>query len=196
MNTTRISDMHEQRASEMATLYKEGKTLEEIAALYQVSRERVRQIVSSSGITRHQGGKSVKSRIRKAREAQEKVRKHEERFHCTPEERKAIPPELRVSYSEQRRSARYLDKDAWKLNLMDWYDCWVKSGKIDQRGRSRNGYVLARIDKSKPFAPGNIHIVTLADNSAKAGKRRAGMTITKPRRRDFQGSKDPNDLTN
>lgn len=50
----------EERINKMASLYKEGKTLEEVGAEFGLTRERVRQILEKAGIQRRVAGERTK----------------------------------------------------------------------------------------------------------------------------------------
>ncbi|WP_415913205.1 hypothetical protein [Neptuniibacter sp. QD37_11] len=52
----------------------------------------------------------------------------------------------------------------WELSLEQWIALWRKSGQLSLRGREKEDYVMGRIDRSLPFAVGNIEIRKQTDN--------------------------------
>lgn len=166
------------RAEAMAAMYQGGKILEEIAAVYGVTRERVRQIIKRYGnVPSSEGGAAVRA-LRKEREAASKRdRDSLEKYGCTYKEyidlvrigtqalmdgytRAAAPT---GAFQAQRRSARDRGIE-WNIKLWDWWQVWEKSGKWNLRGRTRGHYVMCRFGDVGAYEVGNVYIATCSHN--------------------------------
>lgn len=62
-------------------------------------------------------------------------------------------------YQTQQKNARRR-RIPWQLSFEQWQQVWQASGLWDQRGRSPDGAVLARIDPREGFHIQNIQICT------------------------------------
>lgn len=165
------------RAEDMATMYRAGKTLAQIGTLYGVTRERVRQIMTKHiGTRREDGGRAVSAKINKIRAAAKKEAACLEKYGCSVAERRKI---LRVNaqmrgqgigryrsptyaYSSQRFNAKRRGID-WNLTLIEWWSIWESSGKWNERGRGY-GYMMCRFGDVGAYEAGNVYIATGVHN--------------------------------
>lgn len=153
------------RIEKMRLLHADGKTLAEIGGAFQISRERVRQLLSSVGVTSDAGGLRV--RVARNRAARAKLRSDRlvPAYGCTRAALEAITrtkfPRDSVhvqGFIRQRANAQFRG-EAWELSLPEWMAAWKKSGRIGRRGRGRDSFVLTRMDARLPWRAGNVHVV-------------------------------------
>lgn len=166
------------RAEKMAQMYRQGVTLEKIGATFDLTRERVRQILKRDfGITREDGGakrlKDLRGGTARERQVAEARAKFEQKNGIDRDAYRALPRSLHRAFVEQRRNANNRGI-AWKLNFGLWYRIWLDSGKLDQRGRDMGKYCMSRIVDSGAYEIGNVHIQTAQDNSREAVKKWLG----------------------
>lgn len=168
----------EGRAEAMAAMYAGGKTLAEIGELYGVTRERVRQIISKRhGMTAADGGKSVRSSIKRTVRAAARDAKYLAEHGCTYSQYRSlvkIGQDMRengesfyrtptVAFGSQRQNAK--DRGiGWKLTIWEWWAIWQKSGKWPLRGKSKGQYVMCRFGDSGAYEIGNVYIATCSHN--------------------------------
>lgn len=174
-----------ERAQRMAQLYKSGKTMQEIAQEFGVTRERVRQILFHVGLAGNDGGIAERARQRKILLRAAHDKRYLDKYGCTY----AQYLELRVigrgkSYSTtptgafktQRCNARQRGIE-WKLSLWEWWQIWDASGKWESRGRGQ-GYVMSRVNDEGPYSVGNVFIATAIENCSNAPrKKKNGLPI-------------------
>lgn len=165
------------RFERMAELYKSGETLEEIGKRFSLTRERVRQILRKGGVVRSDGGQAIKQEIKKHLKYSLRVERATERllqhYGCTYDEMMALNDgksvstrgSLAMAYRNQMRHAEYLGIE-WKFTFPQWVEAWENSGKIDQRGRSADSYVMGRKGDVGPYSPDNVIFITLRQNSS------------------------------
>lgn len=174
----------------LAQQWKQGKTLEELGAAFDITRERVRQLLQTAkriGLLKGEdkGGASKRSVDRDRVHLQAKIAKEEVRvqryFGCSRDEcyainngrspwSQAVPKTLARFYYAQRRAA-VNNGAAWALTFPQWKKVWDESGKWALHGRGANRYTLGRLDTSKPFEPGNAAVLSNAEISSKAGRK-------------------------
>jgi hypothetical protein len=166
-----------QRVRLMTALYRNGYTLQQIGDQYNMTRERVRQLLAKyEGISANDGGfrlQAAQKRAERAKKADAACFRHR---GCTVDQWKEL---LRVgremvaagkgklttptrAYAMQRRNAAKRGI-GWELSLWDWWTIWQQSGKWDKRGRG-DGYVMARLNDEGPYAVGNVSIITAVEN--------------------------------
>lgn len=168
----------EGRADAMASMYRAGKTLEQIGQLYGVTRERVRQVISKChGLNADSGGARLKAKItRQSRTAQREaacLRKN----GCTllqMKELRAIGKQMIAkghgayrtpirAFECQRNNAKSR-QIPWNLKLWEWWQIWQRSGKWSQRGREVGNYVMCRFGDTGAYEIGNVYIATVSHN--------------------------------
>lgn len=167
----------------MAEMYKAGSTLEEVGAKYQVTRERVRQIISALGVKRLDGGCAMRI-FRQTTDKVGALRSKNERMeiriraawgmslddykaHIAEHGSCAVPLSPMHKYVQQRSNAKRRGI-AWHFTFADWWRVWQQSGKWDQRGRGAgyHGYVMARWgDADTPYSPETVYICTQSQNA-------------------------------
>lgn len=54
---------------------------------------------------------------------------------------------------------------AFELTFEEWLTIWVKSGKLDFRGKRKNSYVMSRKGDVGPYSADNAVIITATENS-------------------------------
>lgn len=166
----------------MAALYRDGSTLQEIGTKYEISRERVRQILTRRfGITKLHGGgaiRSFKNIDTKIDAAKDRNEKSEARIRKTwgmsLADYAAHVAEYGSSYDkgsplhkfvQHRKNANYRGI-SWEFTFAGWWAVWQESGKWNQRGRGKNGYVMARWgDGDAPYSVGTVYICTQPENA-------------------------------
>lgn len=168
-----------ERADAMMTMFLSGQTMAQIAEVFGVSRERVRQIIKrDGGIVGKDGGIAAKAaRNREARE-----RRRDSRcltnYGCTYaqyQELKAIANQMKAegkgyyrtpvgAFNSQRQNAMTRGLE-WRLSLWSWWHIWQQSGKWEQRGRGGDLYVMCRHGDTGAYEEGNVYIATLRHNS-------------------------------
>lgn len=157
------------RAEVMASMYKSGKTLNDIASIYNISRERVRQIIRRLGMTAKDGGAHCRRTQNDAKKNTACLKKYGLTFVEWRELKALGRGQSRTkrptyAFSRQRHTARQRGIE-WKLTLAEWWAVWVESGKWEQRGRARDSYVMCRFADVGPYEVGNVYIATLSHNS-------------------------------
>lgn len=172
----------EKRTKRMVNMYTvKGMTYEAIGGEYDLTRERVRQILSSEGITRWDGGVCLTTeRKREAKQAKllkEQQKRLAKNYGCTVEEYikigqgKSFYKSPIHKYRNKRRNT--IEQGVkWDLSLPDWWKIWQQSGKWKKRGLGKKKYVMSRKDMNKPFTKDNAIVITLQDSSYSARMRK------------------------
>ncbi|QHJ76797.1 MAG: hypothetical protein [Bacteriophage sp.] len=153
---------------EICNAYKSGKTLSEVAVIYGVSTERIRQILEMHGLNGKSGGVSKKVEARKIKEEERFMMKH----GCTREQFDSIKGHYTektkspwCAFKSQRRNAISRGVE-WKFVFWDWWRVWMESGKWEFRGRGQCCYCMCRIGDSGAYEIGNVYIGTVSHNSS------------------------------
>lgn len=160
------------RNTEIALKWKSGLTLEEVAADYGITRERVRQIVRKLGLPPDVGGQSVKNLLscsirkeRRRRRDEDSEAKCLERWGMSRESLNEISPYQRSHPNHPTRIFTSFRNNVrrtgirFELTFPQWWRLWQESGRWDERGRGF-GYWMARWDSDQPWRLDNIRIVS------------------------------------
>ena len=161
---SRAQLVEDYRLKDIARRYSEGQTLADIGTVYDITRERVRQLLLRTELTRKDRGHAVRLRQQRQQRQQSRDQQSIKRWGHTCAAHNALlqmrPSPVR-RWAEQRRNAQ--DRHIpWELNLAQWWDIWQESGKWEARGRGHKRYVMSRREDVGPYAPGNVYI-QLAD---------------------------------
>lgn len=161
----------------MAELYKQGNTLQKIGELYGVSRERVRQLIKSVGLSRKDGGISLASEakrlINRQRVQAAKDSATMKRLGCTYNQAlfwndgKSLRARgsLAMGFWNQKHCATHARNIPWEMTFPEWVKVWKDSGKLNERGRSDSkSFCMARKGDTGPYAVGNVYITTIGSN--------------------------------
>lgn len=166
-----------EREAVICSLYRDGKTLQEVGDVFGLTRERVRQILRRAGVSPTQGGVRKRSERRrysaKLAKSIERDARAQAWFGCYRDEVVSLNDGLCIShkdgkalkYTEQRRNAERRGIE-WNLTFADWLRVWEESGHLDVRGRRQNRYCMARISDIGPYDVQNVYITTIAANAA------------------------------
>lgn len=160
----------------MEALYRSGRTLQQVGDEFDLTRERVRQVLAARGLNGNDGGQAVMARAR----AKAKRKRREEK--CLKEKglplfeyetlldmgKRMMEDGLHRdrtpigAYCRQRQNADQQGYD-WDLSLGEWWEIWEESGKWEKRGLRSEGYVLARIIPELPFRKYNVMVMKLEE---------------------------------
>ena len=163
------------RDSDICLKYKSGKTQQEIAILYSISRERVRQILNRNDIYGNDGGQAVKCFLNYSLSKREiGIRNTLEKklvlYKCTKDQfyflrsfsEKIIDTPL-FSYKQQRLNAKNRGID-FNLTCWEWWEIWQNSGKYEKRGCGIDKYVMARKGDTGSYSKENVEIIEFGEN--------------------------------
>lgn len=163
------------REQRMCQLYTTGHTLQQIATVYGISRERVRQIISRAGVTRAEGGLAKSSQQKAEAKAAARKKRLDEKaqamFGCTfddllfwNDDRRGWASGTKSrAYLNQRKAAEWRGI-GWELTFPQWCQIWLESGHWAERGRKADAYCMARKQDFGPYAVWNVYITTLSQN--------------------------------
>lgn len=163
------------RQASMCDLYRSGMTLQQVADRYGVSRERVRQMIVAAGVTSRDGGTKMRAKKRAQRKrsmaAQTRDAKAFVVFGCDYATAKRLNGgrapwahgTVAARYGAQRRNAQ-VRAIPWLITFPEWIAIWQASGHLDDRGRGRDSYCMARYHDKGGYEAGNVYIATIAQN--------------------------------
>jgi len=78
---------------------------------------------------------------------------------------------MKTAYQNHKASAKQRGIE-FLLTYEQWIGIWTDSGRLLERGRAANEFCMARIGDSGPYAVGNVHICTNAENAKTSGSKR------------------------
>jgi hypothetical protein len=162
------------KQEEMLYLYTvDGLTLQEIGERYNITRERVRQILADAGVSRLDGGMAIrtaKSIPLKLLEHSAKIERQNKRsmkkwgcdFLTAKRLNQGRPLNkngtIAKAYDNQRTTS--ISRGiAWEMTFPEWVKVWRDSGKYHLRGRGK-GYWMARRLGIGPYSVANIYITS------------------------------------
>lgn len=174
---------------EWADRYRAGETLNQIAATAGCTREWVRQVLKKAGVSRKEGGVTVRAarrieseRAERAALAIAKRARQEAAFNAAGTSRGALnawpgntwhrPHPWAVFYYQ--RAAAKNRGIAWEFTFPEWWGVWERSGKWTRRGRraSAGDYVMARFGDTGPYNAQNVEIAPALQNAKDSVRRR------------------------
>jgi hypothetical protein len=151
---------------DMVSMYTNGDTLEKIGIKYGVTRERIRQYLSSRGITRENNPRHEFIVTRNLKRREEDLAAQNERslarWGVSLSERKELTTMGVLSAYRNHERAATRDGYSFEMSLKEWWCAWKDSGHWDQRGKGKDKYVMTRIDRTLPLNIGNYEIITLS----------------------------------
>lgn len=154
------------RAADMRRRYEDGQTLEEIGRQYDLTRERVRQILTRRfGTTSKDGGQSEMARRKRRGFHKKRDARAMRAWGCNYKQYHNIlkhPDKPTYCFSQQRKNADQRGI-GWELTLWQWWKIWEQSGHWAERGPGR-GYGMCRLNDIGPYAVDNVYIATGTDN--------------------------------
>jgi hypothetical protein len=171
---------HSARNEQMASMYRQGLTLECIGDEHGVSRQCVHQILKRMGIDPSEGGQKKRSALSKSIKASRSDAKCMTTYGVSREEYERLRAIGAVRAFKEHKKNSILRGIAFSFILADWWAVWRDSGKFEQRGRTKFGYVMSRIKDTGGYEVGNVCIKTLQENSREAVKQWYGHTKTLP----------------
>lgn len=147
--------------------FRAGDTLQAIATDYGCTRERVRQILVLAGETGRRGGTSAPQKGGAERCHMRAI----QAFGCDVATVRRLDDVFSIlamgrlsnAYLAQRAGARRRGIE-WKFTFADWVGAWLKSGRLHERGRGKDRYVMARFHDAGGYEPSNVYFTTTGGN--------------------------------
>lgn len=173
----------QKRRLEMAALFRAGRTMAEVGAIYGMTGEAIRQHLVKAGIATDEGGKSINAYEQRSDILAKKNEAHLRFYGCTTfqlNELKRLRKPIKA-YKSQKSGARERGID-WELNLWQWWTIWQESGCWQERGRCSGQFVMCRHGDDGPYAIGNVYIATTEQN-IRDGYINRGFNLKRIRRR-------------
>lgn len=167
---TSVASAQAQRDALILVLYMEGRSLQEVGDIARMTRERVRQICASHGLTAREGGKSVSKAQQDQARLEQREERVRERYGLSLAEYREVPSSAKAAYQQQRKNAKAFGY-AWALSLSEWLNIWCESGRLTQRGLGAGKFFLGRINRSKPFQLGNVKVIEHCASSSMPRRR-------------------------
>lgn len=161
------------RDTEILKRYLKGETLDAIGAVYGISKERVRKIVTKLNVSNLPGGKSLTASIKAATKAAAKtIDKFRSTYGCYDSERYRIDnsgnydPKPSFRYAHQRQNSKKRNIP-WQITFPEWWSVWQASGLYHLRGKG-TGYCMTRFGDVGPYSVSNVEIKTIGENFSEA----------------------------
>lgn len=181
-----MKETRDPRSDRMAELYRGGQTFAEIGQLFDLSWERVRQLVAHDhGLGRLDGGAHKKIQLRKERKLATRNVDCLSKYGCTFDDYRKIRGEAAHKFYSQKTAARKRGI-GWGINLWQWWTVWQESGKWALRGRGQ-GYAMCRKGDVGPYAVGNVFIGLATDNSSEAHRKNSDLPVGVLKNRRYAG---------
>lgn len=162
----------DERSLRMRELYRDGETLAEIGVRFDLTRERVRQILNKEfGFTRSDGGAKRRRQLSEAKKARARESYYLKKYGMTRDRYIAVNECLDASgrrpifrFGQQKRNAdtRGIEFD---ITFAEWWDIWERSGRWLERGRG-GGYCMARFGDSGAYSLSNVKIIPAKQNNS------------------------------
>lgn len=153
------------RNEDMKRMYLDGMTLAEIGQKHNLTRERVRQILSKQyGIRREDGGESKRARRNEAERIAKREAHSLRKWGCSYVDYWKLvkhPDKPTLTFSSDQKNWNRIAGPLGPKNgvkLWDWWCIWQESGHWGDRGRG-HGFRMCRKNSSKGFTLDNVHIV-------------------------------------
>lgn len=165
------------RVAAMEVLYRSGWVMDEIGEAFDLSRERVRQLLSKTETRKEDGGAHVKAAQsvieRDTRKKSKRDARAQKYYGCDYEtivklnsgDNLSRTSSLAHAYTRQRINALHRHI-RWEITFPEWCEVWDQSGHWAERGRSAQSYVMARRGDSGPYRKDNVYICRLRENSS------------------------------
>ncbi|WP_401733500.1 sigma factor-like helix-turn-helix DNA-binding protein [Stenotrophomonas muris] len=183
------------RIEAMTAMYKGGKTLQQIGDLFGITRERVRQLMRKSGLTRHDGGIHVTAAAKRAEASVRRAASREEAakrvYGVTYAEAIALNEGRRLGsagclaqkFREKKHNVVSKTGCEWSLSLRDYVNVITKADLPIGRGSSDG--VLVRRDTSIGYVDGNVQIVPFGwyVQQMRIAEKKAGRKFGRPKKR-------------
>jgi hypothetical protein len=80
---------------------------------------------------------------------------------------------LELRFLQQRSSAKYRGVE-FRLTFEEWRDWWLATGHVDERGKLRGQWVMARPGDAGAYEVGNLECMRAEDNVRQQNELRAG----------------------
>jgi len=160
-----------ERAMQMATMYRQGLTLQTIGDHFGLTRERVRQIIRGIGVLSAEGGiakKAIQQRVAKRSKTAGRVML---RWGVSLDDWRVCKANKMVTRFTRQRQNAYMRNIDWRLTFVEWKSIWDSSGKYELCGRGTGHYCMSRIKDSGAYAVGNVHIQLFEQNSSEGFKK-------------------------
>lgn len=164
------------RDKQIIAHYKRGWLLRQIGQKYNLSRERIRQIVKEQGVASSEGGALLQRKIEKpiheaklaAKKLKNKTRRVKKDWGCSLElYEKLGGNSYQNTIIRKFHLLRHQIRNKggkWNLTLEEWWEIWEKSGKYNQHGLKKHQFVMARINKKGPISKINVRIIRAKDS--------------------------------
>jgi hypothetical protein len=152
-----------QRLERIAAMCAEGKTLNEIGAVFKITHQRVQQIIKRHDIKRSPIPPKTKTldAAKAKRDAWEA--RCIARWGVGIEGTRQLNAAGLINAFKSQRGSAIAHGYGWELSFIDWHAAWIASGKLEQRGLGGDNYAMTRADRSQPFKVGNLKIVTIKE---------------------------------
>lgn len=167
------------RSARMAEMYHEGKTLAEIGVEFNVTRERVRQILKKLNVSSSHGGAALQKRSKDIRRNEQRILTRNARalatYGCDHDTAIALNfgqpfshPSSRTHKWRRQRLNAGIRGIEWKLSFVEWCRIWDESGNWPRAGRGKGRYCMARFRDAGAYEVGNVKICTNEENASES----------------------------
>jgi hypothetical protein len=155
-----------ERNTKMVAMFRDGATHREIAEAFGLCLAAASRVIRMYGVSRLEGGKSVKAKVRREAEAISKRERFVREHGILPEDFPSaqVFKQAKKKYFQQRKSAGSRGV-SWEISLGDWWCIWDASGHWADRGRGIGKYCMARHGDIGPYKAGNVSIQLATENS-------------------------------
>lgn len=172
MVITKYFTAHTKRNYAIINMFKNGKTFQDIASLYKLSRQRIQQIVSGRNLKAIDGGYKKKLEIKRHKKRNKYWAKYLKNYKCTRQEYEYImmgEPVIVDRYNkaycftQHKLNSKRRGID-FKLSFPEWWKIWEDSGMFYKRGTCFGEYVMSRYKDSGAYEVGNVCIKLATEN--------------------------------
>lgn len=170
------------RNARIIELCRAGLTLQQVGDQYDISRERIRQIVARAGVVAQERGRAVRAVAKRGAVSERRRIKRDQwaqsRYGCDYQTLIELNETHKTKqlgcyaqayiYQLRNAAARGIP---FRLTFPQWMQVWRASGHFHDRGRGIGKFCMSRFQDRGAYEVGNVYIQLATENSSEAIRR-------------------------